>query len=98
MPPLTSAQIIHCVVLMRNLSSMQDACDAAGVRLRSHMQRAWGTVHSILLPLDTATPLACAADSDAQTLRLNSAAAGACVPLGCMVDVDINMHRSGVTP
>jgi 3-hydroxy-D-aspartate aldolase len=141
-PPQTPALIIDRAALLENLKTMQDACDAAGVRLRAHgkmhkcstlgrLQVAtgavglccqtvgeaeayaragindilvtapsppWGAARLARLQRETNAHITCVADSMVQIERLAAAAVGEGVTLGCMVDVNVNMHRSGVKP
>jgi 3-hydroxy-D-aspartate aldolase len=58
----------------------------------------WGAERLARLQVETNAHIACVADSVVQIERLGAAAQNADVTLGCMVDVNINMHRSGVQP
>jgi 3-hydroxy-D-aspartate aldolase len=141
-PPQTPSLVIDKAVLIDNLKAMQAACDAGGVRLRSHgkmhkcatlgrLQVEMGAVGlccqtigeaeafarggigdllvSAPLPIWAAPRLAKIAhesgarisavcDSAAQIERLGAAAIAAGVELGCLVDVNIGMHRVGCMP
>lgn len=141
-PPQTPALVIDRAALDHNLGVMQDACDAAGVRLRAHgkmhkcstlgrlqVERGaiglccqtvgeaeayaragigdllvsaplpfWGPARIASLARGTGARLAAACDSAEQIERLGAAANAENVELGCVIDVNIGMHRVGCLP
>jgi len=58
----------------------------------------WGPPRLAALARETGAAIACVADSAAQIEALDVAAGEAGVTLGCLIDVNIGMHRSGCTP
>lgn len=141
-PPQTPSLVIDKAVLIANLKAMQAACDAGGVRLRSHGKMhkcstlgrlqvetgavglccqtigeaeafarggigdllvsaplpTWGAPRLAALARESGARISAVCDSVAQIERLGAAAVAAGVELGCMVDVNIGMHRAGCTP
>lgn len=141
-PPQTPSLVIDKAALIDNLKAMQAACDAGGVRLRSHgkMHKCstlgrlqvetgavglccqtigeaeafarggigdllvsaplpiWGAPRLAAIARETGARISAVCDSAAQIERLGAAAVGAGVELGCLVDVNIGMHRVGCTP
>lgn len=57
----------------------------------------WGAAPVAQLAARTGATLSVVCDSEAQILRLGAAASAAGVELGCLVDVNIGMHRVGCT-
>jgi 3-hydroxy-D-aspartate aldolase len=55
----------------------------------------WGPARLAALAKETGASISCVADSAAQIDRLNEAASSVGVTLGCLVDVNIGMHRVG---
>ncbi len=141
-PPQTPALVIDKPVLINNLRTMQAACDAGGVRLRSHgkMHKCstlgrlqvemgaiglccqtvgeaeafarggigdllvsaplpiWGAARLANIACDTEIRVSAVCDSAAQIERLGTAALASGVELGCLIDVNIGMHRVGCAP
>jgi D-serine deaminase-like pyridoxal phosphate-dependent protein len=136
-PPQTPSLVIDHAALMANLTMMQAACDAAGVRLRAHgkMHKCsalgrlqvelgavglccqtigeaeayaaagigdllisaplpfWGRKRAAALAQTCKLSVVC--DSVTQIARLGEAAVIAGVEIGCLIDVNIGMHRVG---
>lgn len=59
---------------------------------------AWGPPRLASVVNETGAAIAVVVDSIAQIERLDAAACAAAVVLGCLIDVNIGMHRVGCTP
>lgn len=55
----------------------------------------WGADRMALLAKTQSAKISCVCDSDTQIERLGAAAIAAGVELGCVIDVNIGMHRAG---
>lgn len=141
-PPQTPSLVIDRAALIENLKAMQAACDAGGVRLRSHgkMHKCstlgrlqvemgaiglccqtvgeaeafarggigdllvsaptpiWGAPRLARIARETGAHISAVCESVVQIERLGAAAVAAGVELGCLIDVNIGMHRVGCAP
>lgn len=74
------------------------ARDGIGDLLVSAPLPHWGPPRLAALVCETGATIAAVCDSAAQIDRLSTAAVDARITLGCLIDVDIGMHRAGCGP